>query len=519
MQQLSGQDAIFVHAEQDGLPQHIAGLTIYNPATAATGKVEYQDVVAHFSKRLHLARIFRQRLVEVPFSLDQPYWLEDPDFDVDFHMHHVALPKPGDWRALCDLVARLHAQPLDRSRPIWEAYFIEGLDNIGAVPPGAFAVFLKIHHAAMDGASGVELYMALHDLSASPRTLDEEPCGLVDREPGKLELISRAYLNNMRKTLRMMELPGQLVPAYRRVQQGKKANKFRILERKQRTRFNGKISSQRAIDARMFDFAELYAIKNTVPEATINDAVLTIVSGALRAYLLRHDELPQQSLVSGCPVNVRAEGERGQGGNAVGFINVALRTDIADPKRRLVAVHKEARQAKAFTIALGRRVAMDVTDSLPAGMVKGLVNGVVRTGLLGAAAPITNTVVTNVPGLPKDFFLAGAQVVSGFAAGPLLPDMGLFHTVMSTETNKKGVLELGFSACRTMLPDPDVYAACLQAAFNELKTATLGATPDKTNKRAGAKRRKTRLNGIDRKGNVESDRQGVRVEIRAGAVD
>ncbi len=474
MQQLSGLDALFVHAEQDGLPQHIAGLTIYNPATAASGTVTYDDVVAHFRERLHLAKIFRQRLVEVPYSLDQPYWLEAPDFDVDLHMHHVALPKPGDWRALCDLTARLHEQPLDRSQPLWEAWYIEGLDNIDGVPPGSFAVFLKIHHAAMDGASGVELYLALHDLSATPRTLEKQPARPTVRAPGKLELVTRAYVNNLRKSGRMMGLGSQLMPAYKRIKQGKKSNHFSNLQRKQRTRFNGKISSQRVIDACIFDFADLYAIKNTVPGATINDAVLTIVAGGLRAYLSHHAELPQQTLVSGCPVDVRTKSERGQAGNAIGFMNVALRTDIADPKQRLEAVHKEARQAKAYAIALGRRVAVDVTDTLPAGLVKGLLDGITRTGLLSSMAPVTNTIVTNVPGLPKEFFLAGAQIVSGFASGPLLPDIGLFHCVMSTESNKQGTLALSFSACRSMLPDPEVYADCLQTAFEELKAATVG---------------------------------------------
>ena len=163
MQQLSGMDASFLYAETPRAHMAGAGLAIYDPSTADGGRVTFKGILDHIDKRLHEARVFRQRLVRVPFDLDHPYWIEDPDFDLEFHVRHIALPAPGDWRQLCIQVARLISRPLDLNRPLWELYVIEGLDNVQGVPAGCFAVVTKTHHAAIDGMSGMELTSAIHD--------------------------------------------------------------------------------------------------------------------------------------------------------------------------------------------------------------------------------------------------------------------------------------------------------------------------------------------------------------------
>ena len=165
MQQLSGMDASFVYFETPARPMHVAGLSIYDPSTAPGGKVTFKGILANFQERIHLARTFRQKMVPVPMNLDHPYWVEDRDFDLEFHVRHIALPKPGDWRQLCILAARLHSRMLDLSRPLWETYVIEGLDNVEGVPRGSFALLQKTHHAAIDGMSGMEMTSAIHDLT------------------------------------------------------------------------------------------------------------------------------------------------------------------------------------------------------------------------------------------------------------------------------------------------------------------------------------------------------------------
>ncbi len=176
MQQLSGLDASFLYFETQNAPTHIGSYAIYDQSTAAGGRVSFKGILANVESRLHLARCFRQKLVRSPFDLDHPYWIEDSDFDLEFHIRHIALPQPGDWRQLCIQVARIHARPLDLTEPLWEMYVIEGLDNVDGAPPGSFAVLTKIHHAAIDGVSGAELAAAIHDLEPDATAAQPRRC-------------------------------------------------------------------------------------------------------------------------------------------------------------------------------------------------------------------------------------------------------------------------------------------------------------------------------------------------------
>jgi WS/DGAT/MGAT family acyltransferase len=473
LKQLSGQDGLFVHAESLGLPLHIIGLTIYNPSTAPGGKLVYEQLIQLFQERMHLARVFRQRLVQVPLGMDQPYWIEDSTFNLEAHFHRATVPPPGDWQALCNLVGRIHSRPLDRSRPLWEAYMIEGLDAIEGLEPGCFALLLKVHHAAMDGVSGVEMYMALHDEGPEPRVIENSSRMSGEIPPDAISLLSRACVNNLGKVGKMTSLTSQLWPAYQRIREGRRVGQFSASEEKPRTRFNGKVSASRVVGTRRFRFETLNAIKHTVDSATFNDVMLTIVSGGLRRYLLMKGELPEHSLVSGCPVNVRTDRERGKAGNAVGFMNVSLRSDIADPKQRLAAIQCASTEAKCYRRALGERLVMDLQEAVPPGLLSSALTLSERSGLLYRARPVLNTMVTNVPGLPLNCYLGGARVVTGFGVGPLLPSVGLFHTVTTTVSEGRGEAALSFAACPTMLPDPVVYANCLQDSFEELARAAL----------------------------------------------
>ena len=463
MEQLSGQDAMFLHAELDGLPQHIGGVSIYNQDTVPDGVVRFKQILSMLESRLHLSPIFRRKLATVPLGLGRPYWVEDPDFDLEYHVRHIALPKPGDWRQLCILSARLHSQPLRRDKPRWENYVIEGLNNGEGLPPNCFALLLKVHHCAMDGATGAQFMNIMHDLSPEVTDPGKPPPWIVER-PSKARMLTRAYIDMWKKPGQVFDMLKQAGPAFRRIQAGKKEQSFHSLDDKQRTRFQGKISRHRAVGAKRFDFEDIRAIKNTLPGATINDAMLTIVAGGLRKYLESKGELPDQSLVTGCPIDVRSPEERAAGGNMVGFMNVALRTDIADPAARLAAVHDEALSAKAYAEALGPRIILDLTDVMPGNVLSVALRAASSTGLTEASV-VQNTVVTNVPGPPFQLYLCGAELIDSFSLGPLLPNMGLFHVVYSAVQNKKGTITRSFTACRDMLPDPAFYARSLQYAF------------------------------------------------------
>jgi diacylglycerol O-acyltransferase len=278
------------------------------------------------------------------------------------------------------------------------------------------------------------------------------------------------------------------VPAFMRIRAGKKEQDFHPLEDKQTTRFQAKASRHRVVEGRSFDFEEVRTIKNTHPGATINDAMLTIVAGGLRKYLDSKGELPEKQLVTGCPIDIRSPEERMAGGNMVGFMNVGLRTDVADPAERLAAIHQESKSAKAYAEALGPRISVDLADVMPGNVLSLAMRAATATGLTQSSV-MMNTVVTNVPGAPIQLYMCGAELVTSFSLGPLLPGCGLFHIVYSAVQNKKGSITLSFTSCRDMMPDPDFYAECLQESFDELRVATL------EKKKPAKRKRKAKASG------------------------
>jgi len=486
MQQLSGQDAMFLHAELEGLPQHIGGVSIYDQSSVDGGKVRFKQILAMLEDRVHLSPIFRRKLVFVPYNLGRPYWAEDTDFDMEYHVRHIALPKPGDWRQLCILTARIHSQPLRRDKPLWEMYVIEGLNNVQGCPAGCFAILLKVHHCAMDGATGTQFMNIVHDLTPETKHYGDSAPWIVER-PSRARMLGRAYADAWRKPGQVVDMLREAGPALLRIRRGRRDDDFHSLDDKQKTRFQGRISRHRVVEARKFDFEEIRAIKNTQPGTTVNDVMLTIVSGALRKYLESKNELPQHTLVSGCPIDVRSAEERAAGGNMVGFMTVALCSDIADPLQRLKAVHQEAVNAKSYAEALGPRFAVDLADVMPGNVLSLAIRTAAATGL-AEASTIFNTIVTNVPGPPVQLYMCGAELIDTISLGPLLPNVGLFHIVFSSVQNKRGSVTLSFTACRDMLPDPGFYADCLQASFVELRDAALAPKPRKRATRKGSKR-------------------------------
>jgi WS/DGAT/MGAT family acyltransferase len=473
MEQLSGMDASFLHTETSAAPMHIGPLFIYDVSTAPNGFVRFKDILRTFEDRLDCSTVFRRKLALVPLNLDQPYWIEDENFDLEFHVRHIALPAPGDWRQLCIQVARLHSRPLDRSRPLWEAYVIEGLDKVKGLPKGSFALFLKIHHAAIDGATGTEIMGAIHDLAAVPEQAPARGAGewRPERTPGNGALLWSAYRSNLRHPLRLAKVAAKSVPAFRNLRAGKKEKKFRDLGDKERTRFNAAVSAHRVFGAVNFDLGEVRRIKAAVAGATVNDAMLTIIGGALYKYLDAKGETPEKSLVTGAPVNVRTEAEVGSGGNVVSMMSIALRSDIHDPLERMRALHEEAGQSKAYHNAMGARMLTDLSNSLPSHITVLAFRAASAAGLLASTKPTFNTIITNVPGPQVPLYMGGAKLVGSLAAGPCMDNMGLFHPV----TSYNGMIAVSFQACREMMPDPHFYEECLRESFAELAAAVPAA--------------------------------------------
>ncbi len=473
MQQLSGMDASFLYFETNNAPTHIGSFGIYDQSSAPGGKVTFKGILANVERRLHLARCFRQKLVHVPMDLDHPYWIEDPDFDLEFHVRHIALPQPGDWRQLCIQAARIHARPLDLSKPLWEMYVIGGLDNVEGAPHGSFAVLTKIHHAAIDGVSGAELAAAVHDLEVEGNPPPAEKEWKPEPDPSLLELTSSYATNLIRDPFRFARTVRRVAPGISNMLRGTKEIDVENSGPVPRTRFNGTVSGHRVIEARMFSLDDIRRIRKLVPGATVNDVVLAVCSGALRQYLKAHDELPTESLVAMAPISVRTEDEEGEAGNKISAMSVTLYSDEANPVERLRKVHEGTKTSKATAEAVGARTMTDITQFLP-GALSGLAARLyTRMGLANSIQPFLNTVITNVPGPQIPLYFTGARLVALHGMGPVMDGMGLIHPVFSCS----GKISIGVTACRQMMPDPGFYAECLQTSFDQLSDAAGAPAP------------------------------------------
>jgi WS/DGAT/MGAT family acyltransferase len=473
MEQLSWTDDMMLRAEKPETPMQIQMLLIYDQSTAPAGRVTFKRILEEIDARLHLAPTFRRRLTELPGGLHMPYWVDDPNFDLEYHVRHIALPQPGDWRQLCIQIARIHGRQLDLRRPPWEMTVIEGLNSIPDVPKGSFAISLKLHHCVVDGMESVELMAAMHDLASdSPRPAPPETPWNPGALPSTADLVSRTAINGVLHPLRagkvlipsafnalrhIAELPGKLAGGVAATLAPGSGSLFAPS-----TRFNDAATPHRVFDARFHDLADFKRIKACVPDATINDVALAYVGGALRHYLDSHGELPNETLVAACPTSIRSSGESGSGGNRLFGRLQALETTIADPLERLAAIVDET---SAFR---------DTSDSSSSTRLMELV-GTVPTVLMGLAVKaasavpvsgptIANTTVSNVPGPTDPIFFAGARLLRVTGLGPLIGGMNLFHIIASYN----GTVSVGVTADRNALPDPGHYADCMQSAFQEM---------------------------------------------------
>ncbi len=475
MKQLGTLDTAFINLEQPNTPQHVGSVAFYDPSTAAGGFVRFKQVIANFEQRLRRMPLFRTRLVEVPGGLDNPYWVLDENFDVEFHVRHIALPQPGDWRQLCIQVARLHSRPLDMSRPLWEVYIIEGLDRIPDLPAGSFAIYTKIHHSLVDGAGSQSFMTAIHDLEPSPGPAPvpaSQEALLVDRDPSALELLTRAAMNQGRTGLSLARGSMHLAKDLIRMGIGVLREQIPRPEIKApKTRFNRPVGPHRAFDATSFQLEQFRAIKDATG-VKINDVALAVVSGGLRKYLQSKGELPDESLAVTLPLNMRTRRDQTDDNNQVGSAFCELHTNIADPVERLQAIHRSTVEAKEFGENTPLADTLKLAGAFPPWLTKTAAR-LYSENEFSLSMPLNiSTVVTNVAGPHFDLYCAGARLVRYYGLGVLTPGVGLFHALFSSS----GVITLSVLAEREQLPDPGFYRECLEASFEELKRGVLGKT-------------------------------------------
>ncbi len=448
MQQLSGLDSTFLAMESPTTYGHVSSLAIFDPQGTGVG---FDDIKQLVSDRLHLVPPFRRRLVSVPFNLDSPSWIEDPDFDLDFHLRHIAVPAPGDARQLADLAARLAARHLDRRHPLWEMYVIEGLEG------GFIAELTKIHHACIDGVSGAEILGVLLDIEPDPpATMPPAHPWQPDREPSQVEMLARGLTGLATKPRAGWRLVRHTVPRLGAVARNFSAGVPSARRPREllsaptmgapRTPLNGQITAHRRFAFGSLPLTDVKHVKQSLG-GTVNDVVMALCAGALRRWLLAHDALPDEPLLAMVPVSVRTDEQRGTFGNRVSVMVVELPTDEADPTLRYARMHDAMTIAKEQHQAIPADMLQDFAQFTPPSVL-GMASRVLHRVANRINAPF-NVVISNVPGPQFPLYSAGARLQGIYPLSAIADGVGLNMTLMSYNGN----LDFGLLADREMVPD------------------------------------------------------------------
>ena len=481
MKQLSGLDTMFLNLETNAVPMHVGGVAILDPSSAPEG-FGFAHLKKHIERRLHLLPMFRRRLLASPLALDQPYWIEDPDFDLENHVRHRALPSPGTAQQLSEFVCDVVSTRLDRSMPLWRVYYVEGLEG------GKVAVITKIHHACIDGVSGAEMMGTLLDFSVEGRAIapPEHPW-TPDTVPSQKELLAtslRNFSQSPGEALRLLKESAGVAIHLARGMLSAKFEAFRdpkgppeepAYDRENgmksgvtapRMLFNTTITARRSYACRSLSLADVKFVKNAFG-CSVNDVVLCISAEALRNYLNSKDALPSKSLVAAIPVSVRTEEEKGTAGNKVTMARTTLGTHIADPVERLRAIGARMGKVKQNLKAVPARLIMDWANVPAPGLVAQAARLYENFSIQNLHAPPYNLVISNVPGPPQPLFFAGARVLANYPVSIPYHGLAFNITVMSYQNN----LDIGLTGHRGTVPDPEVIMDGMVAALNKLKAA------------------------------------------------
>ncbi|MHB1711794.1 MAG: WS/DGAT/MGAT family O-acyltransferase, partial [Acidimicrobiales bacterium] len=420
------------------------------------------------AERLPLAPVFRRRLVEIPFRLGHPVWVDDPAFDIDYHVRLAAVPQPGGLRQLADIAGDIAGRQLDRSKPLWEMWVIEGLAG------GQIGFVTKMHHSTVDGVSGAELLSILFDLEPDPRPRPDPPGRTHDVQlPSSLELVAQAAVDRAMLPFRLtrdLVRTGQRILDVRKIRIGSEdrpgQGKAALPLSAPRASFNGSLSRRRSVAFTAIGLEDVKRLKSA-RGTTVNDVVLAVCTGALRSFLIEGDELPTKPLVAVVPVSVHSRTTDVRGSNKVSSMFVQLPAQLGDPLDRLEAIHQGTKGAKEEHDALGAETLLNWAEHASPNVFASAARLYSRMQLADRHRPIANLVISNVPGPDFALYLGGAELQCAFPLGPVMAGMGLNVTIMSY----RGVMYWGIISCPEIMPKVWDLAAGIPLALDELLQA------------------------------------------------
>ena len=488
MKTLGGLDASFLYMETPHTPMHVAGLSIVELPPGFEGDF-YEVYKAHIAARLHLFPVLKKKIVPVPWDIDHPLWIDDDAMDLDYHIRHLGLPKPGTMQQLEELVGRLHSNFLDRSRPLWEFYVIDGLGD------RKVAVYTKIHHAAVDGGAGMALTNMMYDSTPEGRRVDPPPPADADGRkgaPDAFELLGSAYRNIVSQQVNALQKIPELLKAIASVAMPVSSGVLRLPTRAlqsltaPKTMLNATVTSQRSFTARSLPLAEAKAIAKKT-DTKLNDVVMAVCAGALRRYLLEKHGLPKEPLVAFVPVSLREAGNT-ESNNQVSGMLCSLATDVKDPLARLHAIRASSLEAKELSGKLKDATPRDFSIFGAPVVLQNAIGLWGRSGLADRLPPAANVVISNVPGPQTPLYLAGTRLLTLYPVSIPAHGMALNMTVQSY----CGALDFGLTACRKTVPELRKLANYLEESMEELHEAVFGAAPLETAQGTAPRRKSAR---------------------------
>ena len=464
MQQVSGYDAAFLYADSATSPMQVATLNIVE------GALKYEDFKEIIASKLHLIPKFRQRLLSVPMNLDYPYWVDDPNFDIDLHLNRMKLPDPPNWKTLRYLTSKLFSAPLDLRRPLWSVHFIEGLDEIEQVPKGSVAIFTKVHHVMIDGSSGVGIMSILYDKDkdgkekkrTKPKAFNPEPL------PDELSLLLKSGYGFLKNPFKIPKTFAETAYSFIKSQATRKlsiqkefsSSKFPVPI----TIFNGSISAKRTWGTALLSFDRVNALRKTIG-GSFNDIILAICSGAIRRYLLEKEKLPVHPVVANVPISIRSENSSTEMNNQIANMMIQIATHIEDPLERLEYIQEQTMLGKSRHNTMGAKTLSKMADVVPFGVANLIAGLYSKYNIKDLHRPPFNVTITNVPGPRNILYLNGHKVVSIFGLTPVVDGFGLIIAAFSYN----GLVSITTTSDSKTMPDADLFSRYIRESANELE--------------------------------------------------
>jgi len=465
--QISGYDAAFLYAESPTSPMHIATLVVVEDS------LEFKDFKKIVASKLHLMPKFRQRLLNVPMNLDYPYWVDDPNFELDLHLHRMKLPDPSNWETLRRTTSRIFSAPLDLRRPLWSIHFIEGIDEIAQVPKGSVAIVSKVHHVMIDGNSGVGLMGILFDKDDKAKPIDLSKVKKFDPDPlpGDISLLLKSGYGFLKNPFKLPKTLAETAVAFIKTKTSKTLSIQKEFTSARYpvpiTIFNGNISPKRTWGTAILEFDRVNSLRKSTG-GSINDLILAFCAGAIRRYLQEREKLPLQPLVANVPISIRSENDKSHN-NQIANMMIQLATHIDDPLERLEYIQEQTMLGKSRHKTMGAKTLSKMADAVPFGLANLAAGLYSKYNIKDLHRPPFNVTITNVPGPRNLLYLNGHKVVAMFGLTPVVDGFGLIIAAFSYN----GVISITTTSDAKTMPDAYVFSRYIRESANELEQLIL----------------------------------------------